>query len=419
MRQSLLALTVAVLAAPLAPIAAEEDAMEGVRRILFAGDSLTDGSAWCDWVVETLKANGHPDLVKLDAGVAGDDVPRLKARFQHDVLDLKPDLVIINIGTNDREPVEEYERDVGEMVGQLRQNKVRVLLCVPPGICDPKDPSRDARIVAYGEALRELAKAHECAVADLRAAFADGTRAASRDEAMAISDPGLAAEEAAKTSRILWGADGVHHTTNGWRTMGRAVLAALGCREPMVEKVPVYPNALTEWFISPPVPWKPVPTGKGWTTRPPDFDPAACRPGEYPSLPKVSDGFDPVAAGWRKFDREAEVKKTSWWQMSWLQRGGVMPMGQEVVKGNPGAPSHDAGAFALAVVKADTERQTTMHVGGSFPYAVWLNGSLVWNGTFLHGYHADADRFPVTLRKGENHVLVFTNWLFYVSLGEI
>jgi len=396
----------------------QEGIMKGVRRIVFAGDSLTDGSAWCDWVVETLKANGHPHLIKLDAGVAGDTAARLKARFQHDVLDLEPDLVVINIGTNDREPVEGYQRDVGEMVTQLRQNNVRVLLCIPPGIRDPRDPTRDALVVAYGEALRELANTHACALVDLHAAFAGGTRAASRDEALAISDPDLSAAEAAKTSRILWGADGVHHTINGWRTMGRAVLAALGCRKPMIEKVSPYPNALTEWFISPPVPWKHKPKGQ-WTGRPADFDPTAVEEGQYPALPDIPVGFDPLAAGWRKFGREAEIKKTSWWQRSWLQRGGVMPMDQEEVKSSPGAPSRDAGAFSLAIIERDEETKTTMHVGGSFPYAVWLNGKLVWNGSFLHGYHPGADRFPVTLRKGENHILVFTNWLFYVSLGEI
>ncbi|MBI2191482.1 MAG: hypothetical protein HYU36_05810 [Planctomycetes bacterium] len=391
--------------------------MAAVGRIVFAGDSLTDGSAWCDWVIETLRANGYPNLIKQDAGVAGDDVPRLKARFQHDVLDLKPDLVILNIGTNDREPVEDYRRNVEEMVKQLLQSEARVLLCIPPGICDPKDPTRDARVVAYGEALRELAKTHDCALVDMHAAFSGGTRAASRDEAMAISDPWVAPEEAAKTNRVLWGPDGVHHTINGWRTMSRAVLAVLGCQAPMIEKVSIYPNALTEWFISSPIPWKPVPPAKPWTGRPPDFNPVACGQGEYPPLPQIPDGFDPLAAGWRKFEREAEIKKTSWWQVSWLERGGVMPMGQQVVKDNPGAPSADAGAFALAIVKTDRETQTTLHVGGSIPYVVWLNGKLVWNGSFLHGYHPDADRLPVTLRKGENHILVFTNWLFHVSLS--
>ena len=57
--------------------------MAGVKRIVFAGNSLTDGSAWCDWVIETLQANGYPDLILFNAGVAGDDTPRLKRRYDN------------------------------------------------------------------------------------------------------------------------------------------------------------------------------------------------------------------------------------------------------------------------------------------------------------------------------------------------
>ena len=52
-------------------------------------------------------------------------------------------------------------------------------------------------------------------------------------------------------------------------------------------------------------------------------------------------------------------------------------------------------------------------------YVVWLNGKLVWHGSLQHGYHPDADRFSVTRCKGQSDILVFTNWLFYVSLRQI
>jgi len=96
----------------------------------------------------------------------------------------------------------------------------------------------------------------------------------------------------------------------------------------------------------------------------------------------------------------------------------VMPMGQEIVRDKPGAACPNAGAFALAILRAEEETQTTMRVGGSPPHAVWLNGRMVWNGNYLHGYHPDADRFSVVLRKGENHVLAFSNWVFYLSMGD-
>ena len=373
-----------------------ENSMNGIRRIVFTGDSLTDGSAWCDWVIETLQANGHPNLILHNAGVAGNSTAMLRRRYTRDVVALKPDLVVLNIGAADhsRAKLEDYRKDLESMVRETRESGGQVVLAVPPAL---RDPERNEAMHPYNAATREVARKHECILVDFHVAF----------------------EQGAAAGKEMWGPDGVHHKIDGWRTMARCVLDALGCKAPLIEKTSLYPGSLTEWFISPPIPWAPAPPTKQWAIMPEDFDPLAAQKGEYPPLPEIPDGFDPLAAAWRKFDREAEIKKTSWWQVSWLARGGVMPLGQEVSKDKPGVPSRDAGAFSLAIVKKDAEARTTMHVGGSLPYAVWLNGKLVWNGSFLHGYHPDADRFPVTLRKGENHILVFCNWLFYVSLGEI
>ena len=115
-------------------------------------------------------------------------------------------------------------------------------------------------------------------------------------------------------------------------------------------------------------------------------------------------------------DRAVEIAQTSWWQRSWLERGGVMPLGQEAVAGKPGSPGKGVGAFALATVHSDKETETILHLGGSTGYAVWWNGELVWQCKALHGYHPDADRVVVKLRKGENQILVFSNWLFYVAI---
>ena len=369
------------------------------QRISFVGDSLTDGSAWTDWVIATLEANGYPKLIKQDAGVAGDNVPKLKARFQHDVLDLKPDLVILNIGTNDHEPVDEYRREVGALVQPVRQSGAKMLLLIPPGICDPKKPERDAGVVAYGAVLRELAKQFDCGLVDLHAAFAGGTRSASAAEQTAVSERQVAPADAARFARILWGPDGIHHTKNGWRTMARCVLDALGCSAPLVEKVTLLPQALTDWYLGPAVPWK--------TGTPP------------PPVPDLPEKFDPLQAGWRKFNRDLEAAQTSWWQESWVQRGGIMPMGQAIAPGSPGAPGDKAGAFAVTIVKSEKESQAILHLGGSPGSAVWVNGALVWRCAALRGYHPDADRVTVTLHKGENRILVFSNWLFYVTLEEL
>jgi len=369
--------------------------MAGVHRIVFTGNSLTDGSAWPDWVIETLQANGYPKLILHNAGVAGNSTAQVKARYQKDILALKPDLVIVNVGTVDAKPPEDYRRDMGDMVREIRKSGAKMVLMTPAPLRDPDNPKYHECARAYAPVIRELATTYDCAVADTQAYFAEGVKA----------------------GKEMWGPDGVHHKIDGWRAMARCVLDALGCQAPMIEKTSMYYNVITDWYIAPPVPWKPgIPVVL--RNMPEDYDPIAAGRGAYPSLPDIPDGFAPLAAGWRKFDRNDEIAKTSWWQKCWLERGGVMPMGQAVNPERPGAQSRDFGAYALAIVHAEHDTNTTLHVGGSLPYAVWLNGRMVWNGNFLHGYHPDADRFPITLKKGENHILVFTNWLFYVSLGD-
>ncbi len=341
--------------------------LQGVRHVMFVGDSLTDASAWTDWVIETLKANGYPDLIGLDAAVAGNRVGMLKDRYEKDVLSLKPDLVVLMIGTNDSKPVEEYRADLELMVRTTRQSGARLILCASPLV---RNEQKDKQIDGYRAVVRELASQYGCLFVDFHPAFLN----------------------AQKAGQEVLGPDGVHHKIDGWRTLGRTLLDAVGCQAPMIEKVVLYPNVLTDWVISVPVLWK------GGTN--------------YPPLPEKP------GDGWHKFDRAAEIEKTSWWQKSWMERGGIMPMGQEVSTLGPGCASPDHGAFGLTIVKSDKAVETTMRVGGSPNYVVWLNGECVWINKGNHGYHADSDRFPVKLHKGENQIIVFSNWLFYVSLGD-
>ena len=410
------------------PASAPADPMAGVKRIVFTGNSLTDGSAWCDWVIETLQANGYPNLIMYNAGVAGNSTEILKARYTKDVLEVKPDLVIINIGTVDNKPVENYRRDLGAMVAATRETGAKMVLMTPAPIRNISN--KTYRAVAYAPVVRELAEKYGCLVADTQAAFAEEIAA----------------------GKEVWGPDGIHHKIDGWRALARVTLDTLGCRAPLVEKTSLYYQAVTNWYIGPSIAWtnaaisiplisrqwSPEYNGPtiAWSNSarasapsnsapvvlknmPPDYDPIAASIRAYPPVPEIPPGFNPLKAGWRRFDAAAEIAKTSWWQKCWLERGGVMPMGQAILKDKPGVPSRDAGAFALAIVRSDREMQSTLHVGGSPPYAVWVNGKMVWNGQFLHGYHPSADRIKIALHKGENQILVFTNWLFYISLGEI
>lgn len=72
--------------AALPPPAANE------HRVVFMGDSITDG-----WKL----AESFPGKPYVNRGISGQTTPQMLIRFRPDVVDLKPDVVVILAGTND------------------------------------------------------------------------------------------------------------------------------------------------------------------------------------------------------------------------------------------------------------------------------------------------------------------------------
>ena len=88
-------------------------------KVVFIGDSITDcgrfktagaGEGWPNALgngyvqqVDALLGSTYPQLNLriVNVGNGGDTVRALKARWQSDVLDLKPDWLSVMIGTND------------------------------------------------------------------------------------------------------------------------------------------------------------------------------------------------------------------------------------------------------------------------------------------------------------------------------
>jgi lysophospholipase L1-like esterase len=64
----------------------------GENRIVFFGDSITDG-----WKL----ADSFPAKPYINRGISGQTTPQMLVRFREDVVDLQPKAVIILAGTND------------------------------------------------------------------------------------------------------------------------------------------------------------------------------------------------------------------------------------------------------------------------------------------------------------------------------
>lgn len=98
---------------------------ENERRVVFMGDSITDG-----WNL----AQYFPAKPYVNRGISGQTTPQMLIRFRADVIDLKPKAVVILAGTNDiagntgQMLLEDTTRNLISMVELARANNIRVVL---------------------------------------------------------------------------------------------------------------------------------------------------------------------------------------------------------------------------------------------------------------------------------------------------
>src|SRR3954467_5849216 len=70
-------------------------------RIVFLGDSITDGNTYPLLIKQALTQAGLPAPLLTNAGVGGDTAGQMLARLDRDVLPYQPSLVTISAGIND------------------------------------------------------------------------------------------------------------------------------------------------------------------------------------------------------------------------------------------------------------------------------------------------------------------------------
>lgn len=171
-------------------------------RIVFAGDSVTDmesqnpvgeglfeslGKGYVR-MVENLLSAVYPEVrVRVtNSGIGGNTSRDLLARWERDVLALKPDYVSICIGINDvwrqfdcpamtdvAVTPEEYEQNLTAMLESLR-GKVKGVIMMTPYYMEPNaaDPMR-ARMDEYGAIVKRLAEKYSCEFIDLQKMWND------------------------------------------------------------------------------------------------------------------------------------------------------------------------------------------------------------------------------------------------------
>jgi lysophospholipase L1-like esterase len=208
---TVLLLALVVDARALEPIAA----FSPESRILFQGDSITDGNRGRSLDPNHILGHGYAFIIaarhgaafperKLDffnRGVSGNTVLDLDKRWSKDTLSLKPDLLSVMIGVNDNGKgvsLEAYEAAYDKILAEARaQNPKLKLVLMEPFVRHPGKPVPES-IAARQAIVAKLAQKHGAALVRLQKIFDDA---------------------AAKTADDYWVWDSVHPTYRGHQLM--------------------------------------------------------------------------------------------------------------------------------------------------------------------------------------------------------
>ncbi|MBL8826631.1 MAG: SGNH/GDSL hydrolase family protein [Planctomycetaceae bacterium] len=170
--------------------AAEPMPLKAGDRIVFLGDSITQGGAGPNGYITFFKQaldKQHPDLKVecIGAGISGNKVPNLQARVDKDVVAKQPTIVFVYIGINDvwhgeKDPArgttpENFTAGLKEVIGKIKAGGARVILCTPSVIGEKKAGANplDAKLDQYADLSRGLAKELDLQLCDLRKAFVE------------------------------------------------------------------------------------------------------------------------------------------------------------------------------------------------------------------------------------------------------
>jgi lysophospholipase L1-like esterase len=160
-------------------------------KVIFFGDSITNAGVkpggYITLMQEKIKQDGGPSYELIGAGIGGNKVYDLYLRFQEDVLDKKPDVVVIYIGVNDvwhkqssqtgTDP-DKFLAFYTAMIKKLQASGIQVIVCTPAVIGERTDFSNslDGDLNRYSQMIRDLASKYGCRLVDLRKAFLEYNR---------------------------------------------------------------------------------------------------------------------------------------------------------------------------------------------------------------------------------------------------
>lgn len=176
---------VAIAMSGFCSLAADQLAVKKGEKIVFMGDSITAngqraGNGFVNLVMRTLNSEGL-ELTHVGAGKSGHRSPDMLARFDADVIQNKPQWLVLSCGVNDvwhfklrlgnrtfqGVPLEDYTKNITAMIEKAQAAGIKVMLLTSTMIGE--DPARELNqnLIPYNNFLKEVAKEKGCLLADL------------------------------------------------------------------------------------------------------------------------------------------------------------------------------------------------------------------------------------------------------------
>jgi lysophospholipase L1-like esterase len=181
--------------------------MAGEKRVVFMGNSITEF-----WKI--LDSSFFDNKEFIDRGISGQTTPQMLLRFRQDVVDLKPDAVVILAGINDiaenSGPItlEAIFGNIVSMAELAKANKIKVILCsvTPANIFPWRQEIKPAdKVISLNAMIENYATKNKLTYVNYYPAMVDNEKGLDR----------------------RYTKDGVHPTIEGYKIMDALVVAAI------------------------------------------------------------------------------------------------------------------------------------------------------------------------------------------------
>lgn len=158
-------------------------------RIIFFGDSITQAGVrpggYIDRIQKYLDSSSKAtDYEMIGAGIGGNKIYDLYLRIEEDVLEKKPDVVVVYVGVNDvwhktssgtGTDKDKFAKFYTAVIKKLQVQNIKVILCTPACIGEALNNTnqQDGDLNAYSDIIRKLAGTMNCGLIDLRKIFTE------------------------------------------------------------------------------------------------------------------------------------------------------------------------------------------------------------------------------------------------------